>query len=145
MKIVSTKKYFIGVTILLLLPLLLSCKLLIWGEKANGNVEYQIKKYANGIRYRGSYTYSVIKFTSNDNKEYELLGPSNVTYPTGKALTVYYNKNNPNDNLMFNFSGIYLSNKGILSVILLILWSGAFFASHVTKADKLEFLNKKKQ
>jgi|GEM_PF-6669803 len=134
---VSTKKYLLGVVILLSLPLLISLRLLIMGERANGTVVGQGKVSSKGSRYGGSYTYSVIKFVSKEQREYGLRGPLNITYSYGTILEVYYNKSDPNDNMVFSFLDIYLSSKSYLSGILLLVWGGVFYAGRIEKKEKM--------
>jgi len=135
---VSTKKYLFVAVILLILPFLISLRLVIFGEKTIGKVIYHKEVHNRRSKAGGYYTYAVIKFTTSESKEFELLGPSNAIYPVGTELKIYYNKKNPTDNLLFNFSGIYLSTNVFIPGILFIIWSAIFFAMRESNNGKLK-------
>lgn len=124
---ISTKKYILGLIIILLLPIIMNLRLILFGDKVNGKVVYYKNVYAKS-RYKGKYTYPIISFITKDSKQYEFMGPSNVVYPADKVLIVYFDPKNPDNNVLFNFSGLYYSNYVIIPGILLFIWSAAYFS-----------------
>jgi hypothetical protein len=128
---------FLVITILfLLLPFSLNWRLLLFGNKAKGNV----------IKYRtviGTYTtvesaanlYSVIHFETEKGEYVEFVGPENLIYPIGKDVIIFYDEDKPSKFLMFNFAGLVLTPKMVVPGVILILWL-AFYLSIITSPRK---------
>lgn len=121
-------QFYLITLLILLLPLSSSWRLLIFGEKTKG-VVMGVRKVIvkGGLDSPASLERtSIIRFTSGD-KYYEFTGPGEIIYPAGKEITVFYNPRNPEKFLMFNFAGLFLSEKMIIPGVLLIIWAAFYF------------------
>ncbi len=127
-----SKLQFWAVTLLILLfPLSSKYKLILWGEKTQGAV-VDHKKVGFG-RLSEYDTYSVIQFNA-DNRTIRMYGPENTKYELGDSITVYYNKNNPQNCMIFSFAYIYTGRSAIIPFVLLLLWI-AFYTAFKDKQN----------
>ena len=125
---ISKKQFYIITFLFLLLPFSVQWKLLLFGTKTTGVVIKHIYPYsAYAANNESTYTYSIIRFEAN-NKKIEFSGPEDLKYPIGKEVKIIYNSKKPSQFVMFNFAGLFLSNKIIIPGVLLIIW----FAFYLT-------------
>lgn len=125
---------FWAVTLLILLfPLSSKYKLILWGEKTLGTVVDHKKV---GFSRLSEYdTYSVIQFNAG-SKTVRMYGPENTIYELGDSITIYYNKNNPQNCMIFSFAYIYTSRSAIIPFVLMLVWIAFYNAFKDKKVVK---------
>ena len=146
MKVYSISKWaFLGIcTLILLLPVGRHWKLLITGSKARGTVTQMtvITREVLGKVIEKAEA-SEIEFKI-DGHTYLAHGPPNYEYTIGRNVMVFYDRDQPSQNCIATFSGFYLSNYTVLSIILLVLWA-AFYMSFNNYQRKQRFKKSKWQ
>lgn len=123
---ISRLQFWIVALLILLLPLSSKYKLIIWGKKTTGKVVHH-HKVGSGLRLGGNDTFSVIQFKA-DSVTVRMYGPENTIYELGESITVFYNKNNPEDCLILTFAYIYTGRSAIIPFVLLLLWIAFYMA-----------------
>jgi hypothetical protein len=130
MKVYSISKwaFYLIFLLIILLPVSLQWKLLVNGSTAKGTVTNytilarEVLKDQVIIEHASEVTFSV------KDQEYHTYGPKNYEYDLGRMLKIRYNPEDPDNNCILSFTGIYLRNYTTLPLILLILWA-AFYLS----------------
>jgi hypothetical protein len=142
---ISRYQFYIITFLILLLPLSSSWKLLLFGEKTKGIVTGHIKKYVQGGNYASpSFEKTSVIQYSDGKQYYEFYGPEEIVYPVGKEITIFYNPKKPKKFLMFNFVGLFFSQKMIFPGVLLIVWA-AFYLTVVQNQTKQSSRNRLKE
>lgn len=120
---ISKTQFYLILVLILLLPLSSSWKLLLFGKFTKGEVvSHSNRKVNSGEGYGGSYEKaSVIRYYVGEYY-YEFSGVGEIVYPVGKKITIIYNPKKPEKFLMFNFAGLFLSQKMIIPGVMLIIW-----------------------
>lgn len=116
---ISKLQFWAVALLILLLPLSTKYKLIIKGEKTIGQVIDH--KKVESIRLSGGDTYSVIQFKA-DSVTVRMYGPENTIYELGDSITVYYDKENPENCMILTFAYIYTGRSAIIPLVLLLLW-----------------------
>ena len=127
---ISSFKFAVITTLILLIPVYGNWQLLLQGEKAVGTV---VKIHKESMGQLLSF-YSVIEFKVN-NQAYLLKGPENVEYPIGKEFPILYMPDQPREAIMFTLRGIYFNRYTSISVVIFILWM-AFYLSFSPKSKR---------
>lgn len=122
---ISRLQFWAVTLLILLLPLSSKYKLIIWGERTIGRV-IEHKKVVGG-RLSGHDTYSVIQFKT-DSVTVRMYGPENTVYKLGEPITVFYNRDNPEDCLILTFAYIYTGRSAIIPFVLLLVWIAFYTA-----------------
>jgi len=130
MKTYSISRWtFILIAILILaLPVSRRWRLILNGKKTTGVVSAfgpLAVKQSNGTRV---VEYASQIYFHTDDSIHITVGPPNYKYDMGRAVGVLYDPDNPDDNCILTFSGLYLSDYTALPLILLIFWA-AFYLS----------------
>jgi len=130
MKVYSISKWaFTGISLLILaLPVSRHWRLITGGNRADGkgiSCTEQTLKAGDGTLY-AEYI-SEILFQAGD-RTMIISGPEGIKYKTGRRIIIYYDPDNPEDNCIFTFASLYLSNYSVLPLMLLIFWA-AFYLS----------------
>ena len=118
----SKYTFVLVVVIILIIPVLVKSKLLIFGERTYGKVEYHKEVFTRGLKYGGSYYYSIIKFEDNDNTTIEMWGAQNVIYKSDEKIKIAYDRKDPLNCMILDISYMYYSKSAILSGFLLLVW-----------------------
>lgn len=124
--IISKLQFWIVALLILLLPLSSKYKLIIWGEKTIGKVVHH-HKVGSGLRIRGNDTFSVIQFKA-DSVTVRMYGPENTIYELGELITVFYDKDNPENCMILTFAYIYTGRSAIIPFALLLIWIAFYIA-----------------
>jgi hypothetical protein len=123
-----TRTQFILITLLfLLLPFSVQWKLLLFGGRTQATVIQENILSLPNAPVEDQDVYTKIRFEAN-GRYFDIAGPENVKYPVGKQLTIFYNKKNPEKYVIASFSGIFLNNKTLIPLTLLLFWF-AFYAT----------------
>lgn len=130
MKVYSISKWtFRGICVLiLLLPVSRHWKVLTTGNRTTGTVtQYTARIVEDIMGERDLEQASEIEFEAN-GVVHKTYGPKNYEYDVGRTLKVFYMRKDPSHNCIATFSGFYLSNYIILTIILITIWF-AFYLS----------------
>lgn len=128
-----SKIQFWAITLLiLLLPISSKYKLILFGSKAEGTVIAHQKVATGFSRLSGYDTYAVIEFKT-DSVTVRMYGPENFEYKINDKLTVFYNKQNPKQCMVFNVAYLYTSSSAIIPYVILLIWI-AFYLSFKEKS-----------
>lgn len=115
--------------LILLLPLGRHWRLLSFGERVEGTVkEFNRHKSIDFFGEGQLIEASEVHFPVGDSMHVSL-GPVDLALDSGKNIPVYYNLKDPSENILFNFSCLYLSSYSILPLILIFVW-WAFYLSY---------------
>lgn len=125
---ISRKLFFFITILFLFLPVSVHWRLILFGKHTKGIVISESKQRLEHIdlnEYNSKYC--IIRFETD--KEYiEFMGPEGINYPVGKKFLIFYSKKNPKHFLLFNFYGLFLTNKMIFPFVFFIMWI-AFYLS----------------
>jgi len=124
-----SKILFWGVMVLIvLLPVGRHWWPLSFGERVNGTVEqFTMHRKADMFGEFQKYFASEVFFPVDDSLVMTL-GPPDYVLKPGKTIPVYYDRKDPADNCLFNFTCLYFTAYSILPMILIIVWY-AFYLS----------------
>jgi hypothetical protein len=127
-KYIKGKYTFIFVVIIIvLIPVLTKSKLLIFGERTYGELITHKKVYSEGLTFGSGFSYyAVIQFKTKD-ATFEIWGAENIIYKTDDKISIAYDKNNPLNCMILEFSYVYFGTSVILSLFLLIVWIPLYF------------------
>lgn len=136
---------FVVITVcLLMLPVSMRYRLLLFGEKTEGVVVPThmavFNKTISAYPHRGA----IIRFNA-DSSTYQLVGPENTHYDVGESVTVIYSPHNPTNCVVYSFSGLFLDVRLAVSVPLLVVWLAFYFvfgAKPKSKESGLTNINK---
>lgn len=129
---VSPKMFWFITLMILLLPVTMQYRLLLFGVYTKGQVVGVEHVSTLGIVNIGPDKYSIIRFSTPDGTVVQFYGPENFEYPVGRELKVVYNPKNPKECSVFSIGAIYAGRKAIVPGILFLLWM-AFYLAFRTK------------
>lgn len=130
MKVYSISKWsFLGICLLImLLPIGRHWKLLTTGGRTTGTVTEFVMRVVESFGGEKEILFqSEIQFEV-DGIIHKTFGPDDYEYRKGRAVTVFYNRNDPSKNCIGTFSGFYLTGYAIVPLCLLPIWY-AFYLS----------------
>lgn len=102
-------------------------RVLAFGKLMEGEAQYTITTYVT----RGSYKYTQILFLTENNDEYMIYSPQNVTYPKGTKIKLLFLEK-AQKYLILTFSGIFYKMENVIVYIIFLIWM-AFYFSFVKK------------
>jgi len=115
--------------LILLLPMGRHWRLFSFGERVEGTVEeFTRHKSVDFFGEAKLIEASEVHFLVGDSM-YITLGPVDLGLDVGKKIPVYYSSKDPSENVLFNFSCLYLSSYSIFPLILIFVW-WAFYLSY---------------
>lgn len=121
--------YFVSI-LFLLLPFSVNWRLFVFGKQTTGFV-VRVQRPIMGMQQSDSY--SIIEFYTPE-KTIEVFSPENVIYPVGKKLRIFYNPENPDNNILFTFTGLFFNKKAIFPFVFFMIWM-AFYSSFAKKGN----------
>jgi hypothetical protein len=139
MKAYSISRWaFLGICFLILiLPVSRHWKLLISGERTRGTVTaFTLRISEKRMDERDLVQASEIEFKVA-GITYKTYGPDDYEYKTGRSVTIFYKRDEPEVNCVATFTGFYLNNYMVLVIVLLIIWY-AFYLSFNNYRKKLK-------
>lgn len=137
MKVYSISKWaFFGICILILtLPLSRHWKIYTMGETATGRVkEFTMIVHENVAKEKEIWYVSEIRFQVKDSS-YAAYGPKDLEYEVGRQIKLVYKADDPSENVLLTFSGMYFNNYLILPLVLITVWA-AFYLSFNSYSKK---------
>ena len=114
---ISKRLFYFVLILILLLPLIIKSKLLLFGATTEGEVIY-LKRT---MSFRSSYLYPIIQFETEESV-ITMSGTQNSTPEIGEKVRIIYEKGNPINCMIFSFSYIYLNFSSVIPGILLLIW-----------------------
>lgn len=138
MKLYSISKilFWTVLVLIILLPLGRHWRLLSFGERTTGTaMEYTRFKKLNMYGEAQLIEATEVHFTVGDSLV-KTRGPVDYAIEPGTSIRVYYNPNDPSDNLLFSFAAIYMSNYSILPLVLIIVWYAFYLSFNNYHRDK---------
>jgi hypothetical protein len=137
MKVYSISKWaFFGICALILsLPLSRHWRLFSRGETATGTVKkYTMIVHENLAKEKEIWYVSEIRFQVKDSS-YVAYGPKDLEYEVGREIKLVYKPDDPSENCLLTFSGLYFTNYFILPLVLITVWT-AFYLSFNSYSKK---------
>lgn len=114
---ISKRLFYFVLILILLFPLIIKSKLLLFGATTEGEVIY-LKRT---MSFRSSYLYPIIQFETEESV-ITMYGTQNSTPEIGQKVRIIYEKGNPINCMIFSFSYIYLNSSSVIPGILLLIW-----------------------
>lgn len=134
---ISKTQFYIITLLFFLLPISANWRLFLFGKRTTGIViQPKITEVLTGNTERRSIIYF-----ETPNRHYYIYGPEDAIYPIGKEIRIIYRESKPEDYILLNFTGLLLTNKTIIPLVLLILWL-SFYLS-VKQSQKKQYRIKK--
>lgn len=112
---------------LLLLPISMQYKILLWGVKTTGEVVPIQKIDLRQVSGRYRHSASIIHFDAG-GQTVQIFGPENTNYQIGELIPIVYEKKNPQNCMVYSFSQIFFVPKTSIALILLIIWLAFYFS-----------------
>lgn len=137
MKVYSISKWaFFGICALILcLPISRHWRLFIKGETSTGTVkEFTMIVHENLAKEKEIWYVSEIRFQVKDSS-YVAYGPKDLEYEIGREIKLVYKADDPSENCLLTFSGLYFTNYFILPLVLITVWT-AFYLSFNSYSKK---------
>ncbi|QQS50355.1 MAG: hypothetical protein IPM71_12300 [Bacteroidota bacterium] len=132
-----TKLQFWIITLLfLLLPFSVHWKLIVFGEVTRGEVAGYLQGNVFLKRPQQEADFAAVVCFNAQNQNIEFEAPENIHYALGEKLKVLYNPSDPEQHVLFNFAGLFLSNRMIIPGVMLIMWLA--FALSLNQAKTTE-------
>jgi len=114
--------FWIIFLLILVLPLAREWRLLLNGERVQGEV-VEMQKITSGedalIRLTGFR--AVIEYSYMDHT-HRIFGPENVNYEIGEKIPLIIHPDKEDDFIIASLSGFYIHNRSVVLIIVLILW-----------------------
>lgn len=130
MKVYSISRWaFFGICILILiLPVSRHWQLLTTGGRTTGTVNQYTMRIVEDIMGERDLRQASEILYQVDETVHKAYGPTNYEYEVGRSIFIFYNKRDPTRYCVATFTGFYLNNYVIISIILLTVWY-AFYLS----------------
>ena len=114
--------FWIVFFLILVLPVAREYKLLLSGERVEGEV-IEMQKITTGedALIRLTEFRAVIEYQYN-NQSHRIFGPENVQYEQGETLPLIINPADPDKYIIATFTGFYFQQRSVVMIIVMILW-----------------------
>ncbi|MCC5916734.1 MAG: DUF3592 domain-containing protein [Cryomorphaceae bacterium] len=127
--------FFFLLILIISFPVAINYKVLLFGEKVQGEVLGS--KFFQGRGKMSNYFRTIVSYEVNDVK-YEMYSIKNADYYKGERLTLKYNPDNPSESIIFDVFNIALQPTTSISIFLIVIWIAAFFSIKEAKQDDLK-------
>ncbi len=119
------RKWFILLTCLfVLMPLSVQWRFFLFGQRTPARVVEYIEDVQGGSR---ATRYTILGYYA-DKVYYETPGPEYVRYDKGRSIQIIYHKQHPEKCIILTPTGLLLSYKMALPLVLLLLWFAFYFS-----------------
>lgn len=114
--------FWIVFSLILVLPVAREYKLLLRGERVEGEVTgMQEITSGEGALMRLTEFRAVIEYRY-DNRNHRIFGPENVKYAPGKKLPLIIDPDHPGKYIIATVPGFYFRERSVILIIVLIIW-----------------------
>lgn len=126
MKLVVPRKYFLIVTVsILLLPISMEYKLFLFGERTTATVII-LDKHGEPI-FNSDVKSDLVDYFV-ESHSYRRRTPMEIEWKTGTRIGIIYEKQNPHRSIFANPLLLYASYRVIFVVLLQIVWLAFYFS-----------------
>ncbi len=117
----SIKHFLAALVLILVLPISIEWRLLLWGESTTATIGlYDPKNDPNPFTVDREQTFAAIFYYQN--QRYQANVGSSKDYVFGEPIEVLFLATNPNKNLVYTWGGIYHGWNVAFTGILLVFW-----------------------